>query len=125
MTETKLSEALEHQANTEESLAAANAKIMEAEAQAEQQLKDIEAELQTAKDAVKVQKISLKKLVAKAETKAEKVLELKARGSCDQRKALRQRCESCRDTIADGPETQGCLYVRAEKRQEALEGPDC
>ena len=120
LTETKLSEALEHQANTEESLAAANAKIMEAEAQAEQQLKDIEAELQTAKDAVKVQKISLKKLVAKAETKAEKVLELKAREA-----AIKEKLSA---SVAKAAETRllmdqklKAVYVRAEKRQEALE----
>jgi hypothetical protein len=119
-TETKLSEALEHQANTEESLAAANAKIMEAEARAEQQLKDIEAELQTAKDAVKVQKISLKKLVAKAETKTEKVLELKAREA-----AIKEKLSA---SVAKAAETRllmdqklKAVYVRAEKRQEALE----
>lgn len=113
-TETKLQEALEHQATSDESLAAANAKVLEAEARAEQHLKDVEAELVTAKDAVKVQKISLKEWASKVGITTYQLFELKAR-EAEIKEKLSAGVAKAADARLLMEQKLKAVYARAEK----------
>ena len=88
--------------------------------QAEQPLKDVEAELVTAKDAVKVQKISLKKLASKVEITTYQLLELKA-PEAEIKEKLSAGVAKAADARPLLEQKLKAVYARAEKRQEALE----